>query len=201
MKKKFTLLIVGMALIGAIVAFAVWIKKNSEKTEEPVNEVKEVIESVEVETADEEEEFHFAPANVVCSLPEGFIETETGGEYLHETYPADVSSINQVIQESEADSTLMTAEEFETTIENEYKSAYGDDVDINISQFDKIVVDKRPGLWIMYDFIFRGDEYRALMVILYNGTESNYITYLQGPGSDWMDAFVASAKSIKFVDL
>ena len=93
----------------------------------------------------------------------------------------------------------MTREEYVDKMEKEYYEAYGEEVKINITQYDKIMVDGRPGLWIMYDFEFKGEEYNTLAIILYNGVETNYITYLEGPGADWMDKFVESAKSIAYV--
>lgn len=150
---------------------------------------------------EEESEYTFAPAELVCTIPDGFSESDYDGEYLYKTYPKDVSSINQVISESDEDPTLKTQDEFVQELQAEYKSAYGEDIAINVTQYDNIVVDNRPGLWIMYNFDFRGEDYNVLMVILYNGTESNYVTYLQGPGADWMEAFVNSAMSISLKDL
>lgn len=150
------------------------------------------------DSSEGEIEYTFEPAELLCSIPKGFVETEYAGEYIHETYPKDLSSINHVIFDSPDDVTQKTQEEFEEEIENEYHDAYGDVVDIEVTQYDKIVVDNRPGLWIMYNFDFRDERYDALMVILYNGTESNYVTYLQGPGGDWMDKFIRSAKSLKY---
>lgn len=164
----------------------------------PTPKVKSVVVEKKVEEF-EEEKFEFEPANLGCILPKGFKETEYPGEYLYKTYPKDVSSINQVISESTENPTNMTKEEYVEKMEKEYFDAYGEEVKVNITQYDKIMVDGRPGLWIMYDFEFKGEEYNTLAIILYNGVETNYITYLEGPGADWMDKFVESAKSIAYV--
>ena len=153
--------------------------------------------------APEEEvvEYTFGPAELLCKIPEEFKETEYLGEYLTDDYPNDVSSINQVISESNEDPTQMTEEEFKAKIENEYHEGYGDDVTITITQYDPIVVSGRPGLWIMYNFDFRGEPYNVLMIAIYNKTESHYITYLQGPGSDWMTKFADSAVTLEFEEI
>lgn len=166
---------------------------------------KQVIHQVYVDNIKPEEEevieYTYGPANLICIVPDEFKETKNAGEYLTKDYPKDVSSINQVISESEENPTLKTQEEFEASIEEEYHNAYGDEVDIDITQYDSIVVDGRPGLWVMYNFDFRGESYNILMVILYNGTETNYITYMEGPGSYWMDKFADSAVTIHFEEI
>lgn len=149
----------------------------------------------------EEEKFEFEPANLGCEIPTGFKASDFPGEYLHKSYPKDVSSINQVISESAENPLDKTKEEYAESIEKEYYDAYGEEVKINITQYDKIMVDGRPGLWIMYNYNFRDDEYNVLTVVLYNGSETNYVTYLEGPGADWMDKFIESAKTITFVPI
>lgn len=147
---------------------------------------------------DDYSQYTFEEANLLCAIPDGFVTTDLEGEYIHQTYPKDLSSINHVIFDSDMDTTQKTQDEFESEIETEYHEAYGDDVDIKITQYDKVVIDNRPALWIMYNFDFRDERYDALMVIIYNGTESNYVTYLQGPGGEWMDKFIKSAKSLRY---
>ena len=160
-----------------------------------------IIESVPVEnavTTFEEDKFEFGPATLKCELPKGFNETEYPGEYLYKTYPKDVSSINHVIIESDENTTNQTKEEFIEALKADFLDAYGFDLDFEVTQFDKIMVEGRPGLWVMYNYNFRGDEYCALNVILFNGHETSYLTYLQGPGADWMDKFVESAKTLTY---
>lgn len=201
MKKLKVCLLIGAVSLSTMACASA--KKETSQTQ-AVNQPSVTIKEVNVDSiaaSEEESEYSFAPAELICSIPDGFNESEYDGEYLYKTYPKDVSSINQVISESDEDPTLKTEEEFIAEMQKEYKSAYGEDVTINVTQYDNIVVDKRPGLWIMYNFDFRGEEYNVLMVILYNGTESNYITYLQGPGADWMEDFVNSAMSISLKDL
>ena len=50
----------------------------------------------------------------------------------------------------------------------------------------------------MYNFDFRGEHFETLLVILYNGTESHSVTFLQGPGTDHMEEFIETANTIGF---
>lgn len=201
MKKKISILLLTLLVASSLLACGKKAETNEapKETKKANNTITQV--AVDAIAEEAEEEYKFGPAELVCSMPDGFNETDFAGEYIHKSYPKDLSSINYIISESDDDPTLVTEDEFKAQLETEYKDAYGDDVEINITQYDSIVVDGRPGLWIMYNFDFRGDDYNALMVILYNGTESHNITYLQGPGADWMKAFADSAMSIGFKEL
>lgn len=149
----------------------------------------------------EEDKLVFEPAELRCVIPLGFAETDTPGEYLYRTYPDDVSNINRIVNDSDNDLSVMTQEEFANQVSTEYYDAYGDEVEINVTQYDKILVDGRPGRWAMYDFDFRGEHFEVLMVILFNGDHSDIVTYLQGPDAHWMKSFVESANSLRYKPL
>lgn len=199
MKKKVAILLFGlMVLLGACAP-----KKIENTPEAKPTPKADAIKSVEVENKVEEfeeEVYDFPPSDLACKLPDGFEETENPGEYLYKTYPRDLSSINQVISDGTANPTTKTKEEFKAEIEAEYEDAYGEVITIDITQYDKMTVDGRPGLWIMYNFDFRGDHYEMLMIELFNGIETNYVSFLNAPGSDWMEDFIACAKSMKFLN-
>lgn len=146
----------------------------------------------------DEEEFDFGPADLIAVLPKGFKESkEFPGEYYYKTFPKDVSSINQIIVESDENVTLDSEDEFKEKVKAEFKESYGDNIDINVTQYDKMMIDGRPALVVMYSYIFRNEQYNILSYIIYNGTETNYVTYLEGPGADWMDEFIKSGETIK----
>lgn len=149
----------------------------------------------------EEDKYSFGPAELTCYMPDDFVATDYPGEYLHKSYPKDVSSINHVIGDATEELLDMTSEEFASSIAAEYYEGYGENVEINVTQYDKIVVDGRPGLWIMYNFDFRREHYETLEVILYNGDEAHSITFLQGPDSNCMEEFIETAKTIGFSDI
>lgn len=197
-KKKAALLIVGvMIFLGACAPEKI---ETSEVASTPSKKIITQVEVVNKVEEFEEEVYDFPPSDLACNLPKGFEETENPGEYLYKTYPRDLSSINQVISEGTDNPTTKSKEEFKAEIEAEYEDAYGEVITIDITQYDKMTVDGRPGLWIMYNFDFRGDHYDMLMIELFNGIETNYVSFLNAPGSDWMEDFIACAKSMKFLE-
>ena len=165
------------------------------------NAITIVTNDIIVDEIDEDEVYDFPDSYLTCIMPKNFKKSsDVDGEYLSKNYPRDVSSINHVIIESDENVTNQTQEEFLENLVTDFEDAYGDKVDIKITQFDKIKVDGRPGLWIMYNYDFRGDRFYVLNVILYNGVETNYLTFLQGPKADWMEDFIASAETLAYVD-
>ncbi len=143
--------------------------------------------------------YTFGPATLMCTMPEEFKPSEDmEGEYVSKKYPKDLSSINHIIVESEDDPTLVTKEEYVANLKKEFLDSYGNDIDFIVTQYDKIMVDGRPGLWIIYNYDFRGEHYYVLSVILYNGTESNYLTFMQAPGADWMSTFIDAAETLTY---
>lgn len=180
---------------------------SEETVNEPPAEPAKIISSAEVENAVEEyeeEKYTYEPAELTCYMPDGFSEsTEPGNEglYLHESYPDDVSTIDHKIVAIDESILDMTEEEFVAQMAAGYYEGYGEKVDIIVTQYDKIVVDGRPGFWIMYNFDFRREHFAALDVILFNGDEAHDVTFLQGPGSDWMEEFINAAKTIGFSPL
>ena len=173
--------------------------KEAKAPDKPDNTISTATVETKVEEY-KEDEYKFGPAELVCYMPEDFEETDYPGEYLHKSYPDDVSSINHIIGNESEDILDMTSEEFAMQIASEYYDGYGENVDINVTQYDKIIVDGRPGFWIMYNFDFRREHYETLEVILYNADETHSVTFLQGPGSDCMEEFIETAKTIGFSD-
>lgn len=147
-----------------------------------------------------EEAVDFPDRELRCYLPKGFQESEYEGEYLHKSYPKDVSSINHVITDTKEDPTKQTKEEYIASLKADLKDLYGSDINVDITQYDKIVVDGRPGLWIMYNYDYRGEHYYVLQVKLFTGKQVDEMLYFEAPGSKWMDKFVESAESLTYVD-
>lgn len=145
----------------------------------------------------EEEKYEFGPADVACTLPKGFVASDYDGEYIPQN-KNDLSSMNQFVYDTDTDLTKKSKEDYKKEIEEEFSSAYGENVVINITQYDKIMIDGRPGLWVMYNFELKGGYYETLAVILYNGTENNIITFLQAPDEKYMEQFIECAKTIHF---
>ena len=145
------------------------------------------------------EDISFGGSEIVCELPKGFVPSDYEGEYIPKD-KKDLSSINQIIYDSDENITLFTQEEYKNKIDHEFSETYGMDISINVTQYDKIMIDGRPGLYIVYNYEFRDQTYNAIVVELYNGKESNIITFLEAPGHNWMEKFADSAKTIRYKD-
>lgn len=202
-----------MILMVAITLFAAGCGKEvgdtGEQTEEVSNVQTEVTADEEAQTVlpevsstdDWDSDVVYAPADLTCVIPQGFVDNgENQGLYIHKSYPKDISTINHVISEGEEDISTWSAENFKEQLEQDYYDSYGDEVNIQIVQNDKIKVDGRPGLRLLLEFEFKGVSYEQLMYVFYNGTETHYVYFTQEKGNKWMDAFVESGESIHFVD-
>lgn len=209
MKNKITVMLVCSAMLALSILLMTGC--NNKKEPEMKAEVTTVVDEntktdVIVEAKSENivedydaEGYKFGEADIMCNLPKGFVASEYEGEYIPKN-GKDMSSINQIIYDSDENLTLKTKDEYKAEIEQEFINAYGVELEVDITQYDKIMIDGRPGLWIMYNYEFKGGRYDTLVVSLFNGTESNIITFLQAPGTDWMEKFIATAESIHYSD-
>lgn len=149
------------------------------------------------DNGEEEEPVVFEDAELTCELPRGFrAYQDEEGLYVHKNYPTDLSTISYVISESDEDITQMKQEEFTDLLEADYYDAYGDNVEIQIEEYDHIEVDGRNGLRIKFEYEFKGVEYEQLMCAIYNGDETHILNYTQEKDGKWMEEFEKSADSI-----
>ena len=160
-------------------------------------------ESEDEDVSDEEETASvvFEDADLTCTLPEGFEALpDEPGLYVYKTYPTDSSTISYVISESDYDISDVSKEEFKKNLEEDFYNTYGDQVDVNITQYDKITIDGRNGLRIKMAYAFKGVEYEQLMYMLYNGNESHILNFTQEQGGKWMEEFEKCGETIGFTN-
>lgn len=198
--------------------------KNADETgEEEENGIDEVIEveaaqipGVGIAEADEEADgaenlnrvqdgndasAFFASADLLWILPKSFRALDgEEGVYVSRDYPKDTSTVTYVIAESEDNISDVSQEEFQEMMEADFLDAYGDQVDINITNYEKINVSKRSGLRIDMNYEFKGEEYEQIAVMLYNGNESHIINYTQEKDGKWKDEFESSISSFNFAE-
>lgn len=199
--KGIMLLITGMllgVLAGCSNSSAAASKQEINKSaEETLNESEDEDVSDEEETAS----VVFEDADLTCTLPEGFEALpDEPGLYVYKTYPTDSSTISYVISESDYDISDVSKEEFKKNLEEDFYNTYGDQVDVNITQYDKITIDGRNGLRIKMDYAFKGVEYEQLMYMLYNGNESHILNFTQEQGGKWMEEFEKCGETIGFTN-
>lgn len=164
--------------------------ENSDEAE-PVDEVEEV----------EDTPVFFSSADLLWVLPKSFRALDgEEGVYVPRDYPKDTSTVIYVIAESDENISDVSQDEFREMMEANFLDSYGDQVNIDITNFEKLKVNKRSGLRIDMEYVLKGTEYRQIAVMLYNGDESHIIYYTQEKDGKWADEFENSISSLNFAD-
>lgn len=147
-----------------------------------------------------EEVVFYEPAMLACSLPKDF-KPDSGEEglWLHKSYPTELSSISYDISDGSENYFQMTMEEYKSLREDDFIREHGDAVTLNISVYEKIVIDRRKGFKILMSYEFKGIEFEQLTYLLFNGDEIHNLTFTQEKGNDRMNDFETSAETIHFV--
>lgn len=200
MKNKWMVLLLAGLLLGMLAGCS---RKTAEQENENTEEVLEEVEEADVSEDEEGQEagIVYEEAELTCTLPAGFSElSDEPGLYVYKTYPTESATISYVISESDYDISTISKEEFEEKLEADYYDAYGDQVDINITQYERINVDGREGLRIMMNYEFKGVVYEQLMFMFYNGEESHILNFTQEQGGKWMEEFEKSGETIAFTN-
>lgn len=209
-RKCMILLLTGLLLAGVGCGNTPNMSNSEETTEESAVDLStadsdsdkvnsEIITNLENEL--DEDAIAFESSSLSCVLPKGF-KPHAGEEglYVYKNYPTDISTISYLISESETDITQMTEAEYKTKLEAGYLQDYGDKVEINITQYEKIEIDGRKALRVIMDYEFKGIEYEQLVYMIYNSVESHILNYTQEKDGKWMEAFMKSGDSITFID-
>lgn len=158
------------------------------------------VDSVKLPELNLEEEFVYEPAMLACSLPKDFKQDSSEeGMWVHKSYPTDLSTITYDISDSSEELKGMSQDMYKSLMEEDFLNTYGDEVTINISSYDNIVIDHRNGFKIMMSYEFKNIEYEQLTYILFNGDELHNLTFSQEKDKGWMDDFEACAETIHFV--
>lgn len=152
------------------------------------------------ELSTEEEDDDYEPAELACSLPKGFRpDSQEDGLYVHKSYPTDLSTISYDISDNNGDFSDMTLDEYKSLVEEDFLDNFGDEVILDISSYEEVVVDRRKGFRIEMSYTFKGVDYEQLTYILFNGNELHNLTFTQEKDGGWMDKFKESAESMHFV--
>lgn len=143
----------------------------------------------------------YASADLLWVLPKSFRALDgEEGVYVSRDYPTDTSTVTYVIAESEDNISDVSQEEFREMMEADFLDTYGDQVHINITNYEKVRVSKRSGLRIDMNYEFKGAEYEQIAVMLYNGNESHIINYTEEKDGKWKDEFENSISSLSFAE-
>lgn len=130
-------------------------------------------------------------------LPEGFEKSrEVEGLYVSERYPLDVSMIYYEVLEKDTSMQLMTEELFREQAEENLRLAYDEDIEVEIDSFESIKIDDYPAFRILCHYRVDGIEITQLEYVI-NADKSYTVTYSQTSDNDWMEAYEASAATIR----
>lgn len=130
-------------------------------------------------------------------LPEGFAESEEmAGMYVTDRYPIDASSIYYMEAEQDKTLQLLTEETFKTQAQESLKEAYGEDITVNVDSFERIRIDGYPAFRILCHYQIGRIQITQLEYAI-NADKSYMITYSQTSDYDYMEAYEASASTIR----
>ena len=130
-------------------------------------------------------------------LPEGFEKSrEVEGLYVSERYPLDVSMIYYEVLEKDTSMQLMTEELFREQAEENLHLAYDEDIEVEIDSFESMKIDDYPAFRILCHYQVDGIEITQLEYVI-NADKSYTVTYSQTSDNDWMEAYEASAATIR----
>lgn len=134
-----------------------------------------------------------------CSfaVPEDFTELEdVPGMYVTERYPIDASTIYYVEMDQDISMQLMTEESFVEQTQNNFKGAYGMDVDVELESFERTTIGGYPAFRIVCSYELDGVGMKQLEYVI-NADTSYVITYSQTGDYDRMEEFEISASTIQ----
>lgn len=140
-----------------------------------------------------------AKATKGCSfaVPEDFTELEdVPGMYVTERYPIDASTIYYVEMDKDISLQLMTEESFIEQTENNFKGAYGMDVEVELESFERTTIDGYPAFRIVCSYVLDGVRMKQLEYVI-NADTSYVITYSQTDDYDRVEEFEVSASTIQ----
>ncbi len=142
-------------------------------------------------------EIERATRGCVFGVPEGFHESEeTPGLYVTDRYPIDASMIYYEVMDRDVSLQLLTAELFREQAQESLSEAYGEDVTVNVESFESVEISGYPAFRILCSYEAEGLQVTQLEYAI-NADKTYMITYTQTDEYDRMEAYKASAATIK----
>lgn len=130
-------------------------------------------------------------------IPEGFEESEeVDNLYVTARYPLDTSMIYYEVMDGDISLQLMTEEMFKEQAEENLNQAYGEDTKITIDSYESVKISGYPAFRILCHYEAESIKITQLEYII-NADKTYAVTYSQTSDVDWMEAFEASAATIR----
>ena len=186
MKKR--LLLTLMVVANVLVAVAC----GSDTKEEATTNANDKSTTVETTTGAEEAK----ACKLVWEVPENFT-TEDDMIYVSPDYPTDASNITYTESLDDPTGIDFTKEDYETTL----KTLFGEEVELNITKFEKTESNGCDGLIIAIEYELQGIKMAQTQYVYASGDDIYSVTYTVVNDSAYAAAFEESAKSIKMVEV
>lgn len=155
----------------------------------------------------EKEEAGKQPQETVCfgrlelTLPEEYAASNTGGLYINKAYPDDESNIYLYEGEKKADFAQVMENgqaQFAGSLSDSYAEQYGERVQITVARYEAVEVSGVPAYVIELSYDLQGVHYEQMEYII-DAEHTYYAAFSQVGSYSWMDAFRASAGTIRIV--
>ncbi len=130
-------------------------------------------------------------------IPEGFAPSEEMADmYVTKRYPIDASAIYYAAMEEDISQQLLTKEAFQEQLEADLEEAYGEAVEVAVDSFERERISGYPAFRILCHYEVNGVKITQLAFAI-NADKSYMITYSQTSDYDYMEAYEASAETIR----
>lgn len=136
-------------------------------------------------------------------LPEGFVKNEESSSeavtmYYGPDYPDKYSNINTNSAENDGSFSKVTAEMLAAASEQQIEAAYGIDVDIELLDDKTYEVNGCNARFYELQYEVQGSPIHQMQVILDTPETIYFVTYTDVDGGEYLDAFRASADTVRF---
>ena len=118
--------------------------------------------------------------------------------YYSPDYPNDSSNITVVISESDPYFSLYSPEFLKTYFEEAFLSAFGEETEVTIDEFENLTISSQDACRMKYHFTVNGVAMTQLQYAI-NSDMFYSVTYTEVSGADWMSEFESSASTIELI--
>ena len=118
--------------------------------------------------------------------------------YYSPDYPNDSSNIAVVTSESDPYFSLYSPEFLKTYFEEAFLSAFGEETEVTIDEFENLTISGQDACRMKYHFTVNGVAMTQLQYAI-NSDMFYSVTYTEVTGADWMSEFESSASTIELI--
>lgn len=201
MNKKLVVLVLTVAMTVAAIGCGKKDAPVAPVVEDTTNDTADTTDEADVpeETTDDAEaETPVEEGTFTFDAPEGFTFDEANNMWVSPNYPEEGSNINTSNSVNDGSFSSITSDILVDAVKAQFESAYGETVEITVTDEAFTEVDGVEAYYYVMSYTFQGINVEQLQYIV-NGAENLYfVTYTCMNNEGYMDAFKASAETIRF---